>query len=74
MPDRAGHDRRALRPASTVACMRPLHKEVRVALDETGAAGQRGPRQATAVPVSAVGTGKMRGMEALLAQQMRAPT
>ncbi|WP_454056704.1 cell envelope biogenesis protein TolA [Cupriavidus sp. Marseille-Q8015] len=50
-----------------------LHKEIRVALDETGASASRGPRAAAAsppVPVPANGAGEGTGMGALLAQRL----
>ena len=51
-----------------------LHKEIRVALDETGAAGPRGSIPAPAVPprapLAAAGAGEGTGLGALLTQRM----
>ncbi|CAG9186843.1 cell envelope biogenesis protein TolA [Cupriavidus pampae] len=51
-----------------------LHKEIRVALDETGAAGRRGPTPAVAVPprvpAPAPEAGEGTGLAALLTQRM----
>lgn len=51
-----------------------LHKEIRVALDETGAVGPRGPMPAVAVPprtpASAPEAGEATGLSAVLTQRM----